>query len=84
MNSVAAGFLTLPDVSRLLPRQQMAIDCAVCARPLGANGQVMGDVLHLGFLYRLWVCMRGCEAGGPASGHQVSRGPTTTGPGLLL
>ncbi|MBL1081629.1 hypothetical protein JK359_06490 [Streptomyces actinomycinicus] len=51
----------LPDVGRLLPRQQMAIDCALCARPLGGSGRVLGEVRHRGLLFRLWVCAAGCR-----------------------
>ncbi|MFF9771789.1 hypothetical protein ACIGXF_06625 [Streptomyces sp. NPDC053086] len=52
----------LPDVGRLRPRQQMAIDCALCARPLGASGRVLGEVRYRGLLFRLWVCVLGCQA----------------------
>ena len=62
--SVAAMAPPLPDIARLRPRQQMAMDCAFCARRLGASGRVLGDVCHGGFLFRLWVCMPDCQAAG--------------------
>ncbi len=52
----------LPDVARLRPRQQMAMDCALCSRPLGASGRVLGEVCHLGLPFRLWVCIPDCQA----------------------
>ncbi|AYN38932.1 hypothetical protein D9753_08390 [Streptomyces dangxiongensis] len=66
MNSSVTVLPPLPDVARLLPRQQMAMDCAVCARPLGASGRVLAEVRHLGLPFRLWVCVRGCPASRPA------------------
>ncbi|KPI21866.1 hypothetical protein OK074_7295 [Actinobacteria bacterium OK074] len=45
---------------RLLPRQQMGIDCVLCARRLGTTGRVLGDVRYLGCLFRLWACAPGC------------------------
>ena len=75
------GFLMLPDVARLQPRQQMAMDCAVCARPLGGRGQVLGDVLHRGFLFRLWICsVLDCEGEGPVADHRDSGAPATAAP----
>jgi hypothetical protein len=35
---------TLPDLARLRPRQQMAMDCALCARRLGASGRQLGEI----------------------------------------
>ncbi|BCM68730.1 MULTISPECIES: hypothetical protein [Streptomyces] len=52
---------SLPDVARLRPRQQMAMECALCARPLGGSGRVLGEVRHRGLLFRLWVCLRDCH-----------------------
>ncbi|MEV7091063.1 hypothetical protein AB0O07_35260 [Streptomyces sp. NPDC093085] len=52
---------SLPDLTRLRPRQQMAIDCARCARHLGMSGQVLGDVRYRGLLFRLWICENGCH-----------------------
>ncbi|MBL1105563.1 hypothetical protein JK361_13360 [Streptomyces sp. 5-8] len=57
----------LPDVARLGPRQQMALDCAVCARPLGASGRVLCELRHRGLLFRLWVCTPGCQTPGPVT-----------------
>jgi hypothetical protein len=56
--------LPLPDVARLRPRQQMAMECARCARYLGASGRVLGDVRHLGLPFRLWVCAPNCRTAG--------------------
>ncbi|MEU2064138.1 hypothetical protein [Streptomyces sp. NPDC013455] len=56
----------LPDIDRLRPRQQMAMECALCARPLGVSGRVLGEVRHRGLPFRLWVCVRGCQAAGSA------------------
>ncbi|MFC9426897.1 hypothetical protein [Streptomyces sp. NPDC056987] len=50
----------LPDLARLRPRQQMAIDCARCARHLGMSGRVLGDVRYRGLLFRLWICEAEC------------------------
>jgi hypothetical protein len=33
---------SLPDIAGLRPRRQMAMDCALCARPLGARARVLG------------------------------------------
>ncbi len=46
----------LPRVDQLSPRQQMAIDCARCARRLGMAGRVWGEARHRGRLFRLWIC----------------------------
>lgn len=64
MSTRAAMTSPLPDVTRLRPRQQMAMECAQCARYLGANGRVLGDVHHLGLLFRLWVCSPNCRTAG--------------------
>lgn len=50
----------LPQLVRLSPRQQMAIECARCACRLGMNGRVLGQVPHHGLLFRLWVCVPDC------------------------
>jgi hypothetical protein len=39
----------LPHVALLCPRQQMAMDCALCARPLGASGRLQWDGQHAPF-----------------------------------
>lgn len=52
----------IPDVARLRPRQQMAMECARCAWYLGASGEVLGDVRHRGLLFRLWVCGAACRS----------------------
>lgn len=60
---------SLPTIDQLSPRQQMAINCARCARHLGMSGRVWGEVRHLGLLFRLWVCAPNCStpvAGSPA------------------
>ncbi len=65
----APATATLPRVERLTPRQQMAVDCARCARRLGMAGQVWGEVRHRGLLFRLWICEPECPpslAGGVA------------------
>ena len=64
MSAPAALTQPLPDIVRLRPRQQMAMECAHCARHLGASGRVLGDVRHLGLLFRLWVCAPDCRAVG--------------------
>jgi len=64
VSTPAAMTLPLPDVASLRPRQQMAMECARCARYLGASGRVLGDVRHLGLLFRLWVCAPNCQAVG--------------------
>ncbi|MEU3826077.1 hypothetical protein GT045_33860 [Streptomyces sp. SID486] len=66
MNSSVTVHTLLPDVARLRPRQQMAIDCALCARPLGTSGRVLGEVRHRGLLFRLWVCFLGCQSAAPS------------------
>jgi hypothetical protein len=58
---------SLPDIARLQPRQQMAMDCARCARPLGAGGQVWGEARYRGHLFRLWVCAPQCLPRPPGS-----------------
>lgn len=64
MSASVAMAPPLPDIARLRPRQQMAMECAHCARYLGASGRVLGDVLHLGLLFRLWVCAPDCRTAG--------------------
>ncbi|MER6123683.1 hypothetical protein ABT173_13690 [Streptomyces sp. NPDC001795] len=54
----------LPDVARLRARQQMAMDCALCARPLGASGRRLGEVRHWGLPFQLWACAPNCEVAG--------------------
>ncbi|MFS4091789.1 hypothetical protein [Streptomyces sp. AF1A] len=62
MNGLATSVnLHLPDVAQLLPRQQMAMDCAICARPLGTSGRLLGEVRHRGLLFQIWVCLPGCQ-----------------------
>ena len=58
---VTTAHLLLPDVTRLMPRQQMAMDCAICARPLGAGGRMLGEVRHRGLPFQLWACIFGCQ-----------------------
>lgn len=65
MSTPAAVTPPIPDVARLRPRQQMAMECARCARYLGANGEVLGDVRHRGLLFRLWVCGPACRSPTP-------------------
>ncbi|GAA3124403.1 hypothetical protein [Streptomyces echinatus] len=69
MNSPAIAHPHLPDVARLRPRQQMALDCAMCARPLGASGRVLCELRHRGLLFRLWVCTPRCQPAGPTTRH---------------
>jgi len=52
----------LPDLARLRPRQQMAMDCALCAWPLGASGQRLGEIRHQGLPFQLWACAPNCQA----------------------
>ncbi len=56
----------LPEFTGLRPHQQMAMDCALCNRRLGASGRVLGDVRHRGRLFRLWACAPACP--NPAEG----------------
>lgn len=63
----------LPDVAVLRPRQQMAIECALCARPLGTSGRVLGEVRHRGLPFRLWACATGCPAAEPAFTTSLDR-----------
>ncbi len=67
MSTSAAVTPPLPDVARLRPRQQMAMECARCARYLGANGEVLGDVRYRGLLFRLWVCGPTCRSPTPGT-----------------
>nr|WSZ97880.1 hypothetical protein OH820_21420 [Streptomyces sp. NBC_00857] len=53
----------LPELTRLGPRQQMAIDCVRCGRRLGTNGRVLGEVRYQGFVFQLWVCVPECPPG---------------------
>jgi hypothetical protein len=64
VSTPAATTLNVPDITRLRPRQQMAMECARCARYLGASGRVLGDVRHLGLPFRLWVCAPNCRTAG--------------------
>lgn len=69
MNAPAAphpAYPPLPDLARLRPRQQMAMDCALCARPLGASGRRLGEVSHQGLPFQLWGCAPDCQATGAA------------------
>lgn len=52
----------LPDLARLRPRHQMAMDCAFCARPLGASGRQLGEIRHRGLPFQLWACAPNCQA----------------------
>ena len=52
----------LPDIGRLSPRQQMAMDCVLCARPLGASGRRLGEIRHRGLPFQLWACVPDCQA----------------------
>ncbi|MDQ1018999.1 hypothetical protein QFZ43_005548 [Streptomyces afghaniensis] len=52
--------IPLPDFDQLSPRQQIAVDCARCARPLGMNGRKWGEIRHRGFPFVLWICGPGC------------------------
>ena len=65
MSTPAAVTSPIPDVARLRPRQQMAMECARCARYLGANGEVLGEVRLRGLLFRLWVCGPACRSPTP-------------------
>ncbi|MGW0712544.1 hypothetical protein ACWD4G_42555 [Streptomyces sp. NPDC002643] len=47
-------------MTRLRPRQQMGMDCALCGRPLGMHGRVLGEAKHLGFSFQLWTCAPAC------------------------
>jgi hypothetical protein len=62
MKAPATAHPPLPDVARLRPRQQMAMDCALWTRRLGASGRVLGEVRHRGHPFRLWVCIPDCQA----------------------
>ncbi|MFD7548530.1 hypothetical protein ACFV0R_27000 [Streptomyces sp. NPDC059578] len=64
MKDPTAAHLALPDVAHLRPHQQMAMECALCARPLGANGQRLGEAHHLGFPFQLWACAPACRSAG--------------------
>lgn len=66
----------LPDFARLRPRQQMAMECALCARPLGTSGRVLGEVRHRGLPFRLWVCVLGCQTAAPAAVSATRYGPS--------
>ncbi|KPI09449.1 hypothetical protein OK074_3255 [Actinobacteria bacterium OK074] len=50
----------LPVFGCLSPRQQMAMDCALCGARLGCSGRVLGDVRFRGFVFRLWACAPAC------------------------
>jgi hypothetical protein len=58
---------TLPELTRLEPRQQMAIDCVRCGRRLGTNGRVLGEARYQGFVFQLWVCVPECPPGAGAT-----------------
>lgn len=62
MSSPATAPLPLPDLARLRPRQQMATDCALCARLLGASGRRLGEIRHRDLLFQLWACAPHCQA----------------------
>ena len=57
MTTPATASPPLPHVAHLRPRQQMAMDCALCARPLRASGRVLGEARHQGLPFRLWACI---------------------------
>ncbi|MEV6393594.1 hypothetical protein AB0M39_02240 [Streptomyces sp. NPDC051907] len=65
MSAPIAATPSLPDIARLRPRQQMAMECARCARYLGPNGEVLCDVRHQGLLFRLWICGPACRSPTP-------------------
>lgn len=62
MSTLATAPSPLPDLARLRPRQQMAMDCALCARPLGASGRRLGEIRHWGLPFQLWACAPSCQA----------------------
>lgn len=62
MKTSATASPPLPHVAHLSPRQQMAMDCALCAHRLGVRGRVLGEVRHRGLPFRLWACIPGCQA----------------------
>jgi hypothetical protein len=62
MSIPATALSPLPDVARLRPRQQMAMDCVLCARPLGMRGRRLGEARHRGMLFQLWACAPDCQA----------------------
>ncbi|MEU0075067.1 hypothetical protein ABZ027_36870 [Streptomyces sp. NPDC006332] len=65
MKTLVTASPPLPHVGHLSPRQQMAMDCALCARRLGARGRVLGDVRHRGLPFQLWVCIPDCRVARP-------------------
>lgn len=65
MSTPATVTPPIPDVAGLRPRQQMAMECARCARYLGASGEVLVDVRHRDLLFRLWVCGPACRSPTP-------------------
>ncbi len=67
VSTPAAVTQPLPDVARLRPRQQMAMECARCARYLGASGEMLGDVRYRGLLFRLWICGPTCRSPTPST-----------------
>lgn len=62
MKTPATASPPLPHVAHLSPRQQMAMDCALCAHRLGASGRVLGEVRHRALPFRLWACIPDCQA----------------------
>jgi len=59
--TLATAHLPLPHVAHLRPRQQIAIDCALCARRLGTSGRRLGEVRHRGLPFQLWACIPDCQ-----------------------
>ena len=50
----------LPEFTSLRPRQQMAMDCALCNTRSGITGRVLGQVRHRGRPFRLWARNPAC------------------------
>ncbi|GAA2284719.1 hypothetical protein GCM10010415_63290 [Streptomyces atrovirens] len=61
MNTPVTELSSLPAFAGLRPRQQMAMDCALCASPLGASGRRLGEVRHWDRPFQLWACAPDCQ-----------------------
>jgi hypothetical protein len=79
VTSQSTAATPLSDIARLRPRQQMAMDCALCKVRLGASGRILGDARHRELPFRLWACAPVCTPRARGPQWPASRVPLCAG-----